>query len=141
MGAPTLLLVADAAAGRRPPVLVQLAPDGVMGESLDLSAETLTVERFDRADDSSVQHFASLMKQAAVGHFVGQRVLEGVLEVADGGLLLYCDHYVEPDSDRHSALFLERQDQPTALRESGFSGIQMLLDESGMALYAAENSN
>ena len=54
-----------------------------------------------------------------------------------GGLLLYCDHYFEADSGKNSLLFLERQQQATAISVAGFSDVKMLRDEGGMALYAA----
>jgi SAM-dependent methyltransferase len=59
--------------------------------------------------------------------------------IAPGGMLLYCDHYAE--SGKKPAFFLERQKQPTALLDAGFSRVQMLLDAGGMALYASQNSN
>ena len=52
-----------------------------------------------------------------------------------GGLLLYCDHYAGPG--KHPDLFVSRQEQPLALAEAGFADIRLLLDEGGMALYAA----
>ncbi len=59
--------------------------------------------------------------------------------VAPGGLFLYCDHYA--GDGKNPALYLERQDQPAALRDAGFSHIRLLLDEGGMALYASENAD
>ena len=62
-------------------LLPQLAPDGVMGEPLDLLAEAIPVERLDRLDDPRVKLAAPLLQQAAVRDLVRERVLEGVLEV------------------------------------------------------------
>ena len=54
-----------------------------MGEPLDLLAEAIPVERLDRLDDPRVQRAPALLEQAAVGHLVGERVLEGVLEIRE----------------------------------------------------------
>lgn len=53
------------------------------------------------------------------------------------GLLLYCDHYFEPGSGKNPLLYLERSDQPVAISMAGFSQVQVLHDEGGMALYSA----
>jgi len=52
-----------------------------------------------------------------------------------GGLLLYCDHY--RGTLKNPVLYLERQQQPRALRTAGFVHIVRLLDKGGMALYWA----
>ena len=52
-----------------------------------------------------------------------------------GGLLLYCDHY--RGTLKNPILYLERQQQPRALRAAGFVHIVRLLDRGGMALYSA----
>jgi SAM-dependent methyltransferase len=52
-----------------------------------------------------------------------------------GGLLLYCDHY--RGTLKNPVLYLERQQQPRALRAAGFVHIERLLDKGGMALYSA----
>ena len=54
-----------------------------MGEPLDLLAEAIAVERLDRLDDPRVERAAPLLQQPAVGDLVGERVLEGVLEVRE----------------------------------------------------------
>ena len=51
-----------------------------MGETLDVLAQAVGIEAFDRVDDPRVERAAALVEQAAVGHLVGQRVLEGVLQ-------------------------------------------------------------
>ena len=84
-------------------LLPQLAPEGVMGEPLDLLAEAIPVERLDRVDDPRVKLAAPLLQQAAVRDLVGERVLEGVLEIREepglveelGGLQV-----VEPATER-----------------------------------------
>lgn len=55
-----------------------------------------------------------------------------------GGLLLYCDGYLFPDS-KLPALSLERDDQPRVLERAGFVDVQLLHDEGNLALYRAIN--
>jgi SAM-dependent methyltransferase len=52
-----------------------------------------------------------------------------------GGKLLYCDHYFGNGQNR--ALVLERLEQPEVLRAAGYSSVELVRDEGGMALYAA----
>jgi len=52
-----------------------------------------------------------------------------------GGLFLYCDHYLP--QMMNPALYLEREEQPMALAAAGFTNIERVLDEGGMALYRA----
>ena len=52
-----------------------------------------------------------------------------------GGLFLYCDHYLKLVTN--PALYLEREEQPQALTAAGFTNIERLHDEGGMALYRA----
>lgn len=54
-----------------------------------------------------------------------------------GGLFLYCDHYLEPDSRKHPSLHLARDAQAQLLRDAGFTNVACLLDADGMALYRA----
>src|SRR5262249_57073790 len=62
--------------------LVQaLAGAGVVGQPLDLLGGAVAGDRLDRLDDVGVERPPPLLEQAAVGDFVGERVLEGVLEV------------------------------------------------------------
>lgn len=53
-----------------------------------------------------------------------------------GGVLLYADAYAE--EGRKPNLFLDRAEQPAALRAAGFAEVELLLDEGGMALYVAK---
>jgi hypothetical protein len=55
--------------------------------------------------------------------------------LADDGVLLYCDHYAA--ASMNPSLYVERTEQPTALRAAGFATIELLHDEGGMALYSA----
>lgn len=57
--------------------------------------------------------------------------------LAEDGLLLFCDHYAEAGSRKHPDLYLDRDEQPTALAAAGFRDIAQLLDVGGMALYHA----
>ena len=51
------------------------------------------------------------------------------------GLILYCDHYAEKNGDKNGALYVERDEQPLALTAAGFTDVQRLHEEGGMALY------
>ena len=57
-----------------------------MGEPLDLSAEAITVERLDRADNPRVKLAATVLQQSSVRDLVGEGVLERVLEIRIGSL-------------------------------------------------------
>ena len=54
-----------------------------------------------------------------------------------GGLFLYADHFYEAGSSRNRGLFLTREEQVETIQAAGFCGIERLLEESGLALYAA----
>lgn len=56
--------------------------------------------------------------------------------LAPGGLLLYCDHYFNPE--KPSELYVEQAEQALVLEEAGFSTARLLRDEGGMALWAAD---
>src|SRR5258706_5997419 len=58
--------------------------------------------------------------------------------LTDEGTLLYCDHYMEPGTGKNPDLMHERNAQPAALHEAGFTHVNRILDEGGMALYSAE---
>src|SRR5262249_42137530 len=58
-------------------LLPELAPQGMMGEPLDLLAKSISVERLDRVDDSRVKLAATLPQHAAVRDLVGECVREG----------------------------------------------------------------
>jgi SAM-dependent methyltransferase len=54
------------------------------------------------------------------------------------GVLLYCDHYLQPG--RNPDLFLDRAGQSRALSAAGFAAVECLLDKDGMALHRAGNA-
>lgn len=55
--------------------------------------------------------------------------------VAPGGVLLYADHYLTPET-KLPALAPARSDQPLALERAGFVDVQLLHEEGNMALWA-----
>ena len=59
-----------------------------MRQPLDLLGQAVGIERLDRLDDPGVQRPPPLVEQAPVGDLVGQRVLEGVLEVREEARLV-----------------------------------------------------
>ena len=58
-----------------------LAPQGMVRQAFDLLGHPVPDERFEGLDDAGMQHPPPLLEQAAVGHLMGQGVLEGVLVV------------------------------------------------------------
>jgi SAM-dependent methyltransferase len=58
--------------------------------------------------------------------------------VAPGGVLLYADHYLTPDT-RLPALAPARADQPLALEQAGFVDVQLHHEEGNMALWGGTN--
>jgi hypothetical protein len=63
--------------------LPHLAPERVVGQSLDMFGQTVRIELFDSLDDPGVEGTPALLQEAAVGHLMGERVLEGVLQVRE----------------------------------------------------------
>lgn len=55
-----------------------------------------------------------------------------------GGLLLYCDGYLHPETTL-PALSFARDEQPRALEQAGFVDVRLLHDEGHQALYRAVN--
>ena len=55
------------------------------------------------------------------------------------GVLLYADHYAQAGDGKNPSLMASRQEQRDALEQAGFSKIEQLLDQGGMALYSAVN--
>ncbi len=76
--------LAEVRHGLRP----HLAPQGVLRQPLDMLAEAIGVERLDRRHDPGVQRAPPLVEHAAVGHLVGERVLEGVFEIGEEARLV-----------------------------------------------------
>src|SRR5262249_53948386 len=62
-------------------LLLQLGPDRVMGEPLDLLAEPVGVQLFYGIHDARVDVATALVEHSSVGDVVGEGVLEGVLQV------------------------------------------------------------
>ena len=58
-----------------------LAAKSVVGETVDALGQPVRVDALDDAHDPRVDGAPPVLEQAAVGDLVGQRVLEGVLEV------------------------------------------------------------
>ncbi len=55
-----------------------LAPEGMVGQAVNMVGQAVACERLKGLDDPRVQHPPPLWEQTAVRHLVGQRVLEGV---------------------------------------------------------------
>jgi SAM-dependent methyltransferase len=58
--------------------------------------------------------------------------------VAPGGVLLYADHYLTPET-RWPALAPARADQPLALERAGFVDVELRHEEGNMALWCGTN--
>src|SRR5215472_4161156 len=65
-----------------------LAAKGVVGESFHVLSEPVGVETLQRLDDARVERAPPRLEEAAVGHFVRQRVLERVLELREEARLV-----------------------------------------------------
>ena len=55
------------------------APQGMVGQAFDLLGHPVPGERLQGLDDAGMQRPPPLLQEAAVGHLVGEGVLEGVL--------------------------------------------------------------
>ena len=55
----------------------------MVGQPLHVFGQPVRIEALDRADDAGVQVLAPLLEQRAVGDFMGERVLEGVLGIRE----------------------------------------------------------
>ena len=60
-----------------------LAPEGMLGQPFRLLGQTVGIEPFAGFDDAGVQGTAPLLQETAVGHLVGEGVLEGVFEFGE----------------------------------------------------------
>jgi SAM-dependent methyltransferase len=58
--------------------------------------------------------------------------------VAPGGVLLYADHYLTPETTL-PALVPARADQPLALERAGFVDVELRYEEGNMALWSGTN--
>lgn len=66
-------------------------------------------------------------------------LLEGARTVvAPGGMLLYADHYLTPET-KLPALAPARAEQPLALEHAGFIDVQLRYEEGNMALWCGTN--
>jgi len=54
-----------------------------MRQTFDVLVETVAVERLDRPDNPGVEGAPTLLQEAAVGHFMSERMFEGVLQVRE----------------------------------------------------------
>ena len=57
-------------------------------EPLDLLGQSTGVEPLDGLDDPRMQGAPAVGEQASIRHLVGQRMLEGVLDIAARGLFI-----------------------------------------------------
>src|SRR5262249_29848483 len=62
-------------------LLPQLTPHRMVSQPLDVLRQSVGIRTLDGADDPCVQGLAPLVQQSAVGDFMGERVLEGVLRI------------------------------------------------------------
>ena len=58
--------------------------------------------------------------------------------VAPGGVVLYADHYLTPET-KLPALLPPRDEQPRALERAGFVDVQLCYEEGSMALWRGTN--
>ena len=65
-----------------------LAPQGMVGQPFDLLGQPVAGERLEGLDDAGMERAPPLLQQAAVGHLVGEGVLEGVLELGEEARLV-----------------------------------------------------
>src|SRR5215467_11203140 len=59
-----------------------------MGQRLDVLGKSVRIETLESVDDTSVQRAPTVLEHAAIRHVVGQRVLEGVLEIGEDASLV-----------------------------------------------------
>jgi hypothetical protein len=64
-------------------LLPHLTPERVVGQALNVLPEPLGVASLDGLDRPAVERAPAVLEKAAVGHLVGERVLEGVLDVGE----------------------------------------------------------
>jgi SAM-dependent methyltransferase len=58
--------------------------------------------------------------------------------VVSGGVLLYADHYLTPET-KLPALLVARADQPLAIKRAGFVDVELRYEEGNMALWCGTN--
>ena len=64
-------------------LLPHLASPGVVGQPLDVFGQPAGIGALDGADDGGVEGVAPVLEQGAVGDFMGERMLEGVLGIRE----------------------------------------------------------
>jgi SAM-dependent methyltransferase len=99
------------------------------------------VERDFRVPDwgASLRNFDAVVTLQAAHEMRHKRHLLSFLVAArerltSEGSLLYCDHSMEPGTGKIPDLMHERDAQLAALHEAGFTSVNRLLDDGGMAL-------
>lgn len=109
-----------------------------------LAAPVAFVQRDFRSPDwpDGLGRFDAVLTMQAAHETRHRRRLPALLAgmrrcLVPGGVLLFCDHYAGPG--KHADLYLPAADQGPALQAAGFTTVEPLLDEAGMALYAARN--
>ena len=60
----------------------------MVGQPLDVLGQPVRIAAFDGADDAGVQGLAPVLEQGAVGDFMGERMLEGVLGIREEARLV-----------------------------------------------------
>ena len=60
----------------------------MVGQAFDLLGHPVPGERFEGLDNAGMQHAPPLLQQAAVGHLVGQGMLEGVFALREEACLV-----------------------------------------------------
>jgi hypothetical protein len=61
----------------------ELATKGMVGQLLDVLGQAIGIELLDRLHDPGVKAASSIRQHTAVGHLVGERMLERVLELRE----------------------------------------------------------
>jgi ubiquinone/menaquinone biosynthesis C-methylase UbiE len=61
--------------------------------------------------------------------------------VKPSGMLLVCDHFVGEGGMTNSELFMTPNEQEAAIRDGGFSTVQLLMLKGGLVLFGARGSN
>jgi cyclopropane fatty-acyl-phospholipid synthase-like methyltransferase len=56
-----------------------------------------------------------------------------------GGLFLMCDHEAGDGGMNNKTLFMTRDEHAAALRDGGFSGVELLLQKGGLVLFRARD--
>ena len=65
-----------------------LASQGVVGQALDLLGQSVGIQLLQGRDNAGVQPAPSLLQEAAVGHLLGEGVLEGILDLGEEACLV-----------------------------------------------------